>query len=163
MALRQWLAPMAAGMVGAALVILGGLLWNLGSNGGVIRVLGGSTSAEPSDGSAGHAGSPGPAGWQAYVGGNGYNSSCDYRFHLLIPPAKSAQMSIDLSRYAGDAAFIYPTIVSKHFLQAQIAEAGESIAVDVNDAGGDNCGSGHAVLSDLPNMCFDIKIEQRCY
>jgi hypothetical protein len=163
MALRQWLAPMAAGMAGAAVVILGGLLWNLGSNGGVIRVLGGIAPTEPSDGSAKHASTSASAGWQAYVSGNGYNSSCDYRFHLLIPPDKSAQISIDLSRYAGEAAFIYPTIVSKHFLQAQIAESGESIAVDVNDADGDNCGHGHAILSDLPRMCFDIKVEQRCY
>jgi hypothetical protein len=164
MALRGWLAPSVAGAGGAAVVVLAGLLWNLGSNGGLIRILGGVTPAELSGGSAKHAGGAAASlGWQPDAGNSGYNPSCDYRFHLLIPPDKSAQISIDLSRYAGDASFIYPTVVNKHFLHAQIAEGGESIAIDVNDKGGNACGHGQAILSDLPSMCFDTKIEQRCY
>jgi hypothetical protein len=163
MALRGWLAPGAAGMGGAALVILGGLLWNLASNGGLLRVLGGVTAAELSDGLAKRAGGIASSGWQAHAASNGYIPSCDYRFHLLIPPDKSAKMSIDLSRYAGDSSFIYPTIVNTHFLQAQIAEASESIVVDISDKDGDSCKHDQAVLSDLPRMCFDTKIEQRCY
>jgi hypothetical protein len=162
MALRSWLASAGAGMAGAAVVILGGLLWNLGSNGGLIRVLGGITPAELSDGLAKHA-SAASSGWQTRVDGNGYKPSCDYRFHLLIPPEKSAKMSIDLSRYAGDSSFIFPTIVNNHFLQALIAEAGESISIDISDKDGDICSHGQAILSDLPNICFDTKIEQRCY
>src|SRR5271165_1025424 len=109
MALQGWLAPLVAGAGGAAVVVLAGLLWNLGSNGGLIRILGGVTTAELSDGSAKHAGgTAASSGWQADANGNGYNPSCDYRFHLLIPPDKSAQISIDLSRYAGDVSFIYP-------------------------------------------------------
>jgi hypothetical protein len=163
MALRGWLAPLVAGAVGAAVVVLAGLLWNLSSNGGLVRLLGGVTPAGLSGGSVQHAGSAASSGWQTYVESNGYNPSCDYRFHLLIPPDKSAQISIDLSRYAGDASFIYPTVVNKRFLQAQIAESGESIAIDINDRGGSACGRGQAILSDLPSMCFDTKIEQRCY
>jgi len=164
MALRGWLALLLAGAAGAEVVILAGLLWNLSSNGGLIRILGGVTPAELSGGSAKHAGdAAASSGWQTDAGDNGYNPSCDYRFHLLIPPDKSAQISIDLSRYAGDASFIYPTVVNKHFLQAQIAESGESIAIDVDDKGGNACGRGQAILSDLPSMCFDTKIEQRCY
>jgi len=145
-------------------VVLAGLLWNLGSNGGLIRILGGVTPADLSDGSAKHAaGATASPAWQTAAGDNGYNPSCDYRFHLLIPPDKSAQISIDLSRYAGDASFIYPAVVNKHFLQAQIAESGESIAIDINDKGGNACSHGQAILSDLPSMCFDTKIEQRCY
>jgi hypothetical protein len=164
MALREWLAPLVAGAGGAAILISGGLVWNSSSNGGLIRALGGVTRAELSSGSAKPTGgAAASSGWQTYVESNGYNPSCDYRFHLLIPPDKSAQISIDLSRYAGDASFIYPTVVNKRFLQAQIAEGGESIAIDVNDKGGNACGHSQAILSDLPSMCFDTKIEQRCY
>jgi|HubBroStandDraft_6_1064221.scaffolds.fasta_scaffold405756_1 hypothetical protein len=164
MALRGWLAPLAAGVAGAAVVVLAGLLWNLSSNGGLIRILGGVTPAELSGGSAKHAGgAAASSGWQTDADDNGYNPSCDYRFHLLIPPDKSAQISIDLSRYAGDASFIYPTIVNKYFLQAQIAENGESIAIDINDKNSNTCSHGQATLSDLPSMCFDTKIEKRCY
>jgi hypothetical protein len=162
MALRGWLVSAAAGLGGAAVLMFAGLVWNLGSNGGLIRALGGITPAEFSSGSVQHAGSAASSKWQTYVEGNGYNSACDYRFHLLIPPEKSAKISIDLSRYAGEASFIYPMIVNKHFLQAQIAEAGESIAIDIHDTDADDCSHGQAVLSDLPGMCFDTKVEQRC-
>jgi hypothetical protein len=162
MALKGWLASVAAGMAGAAVLVLGGLVWNLYSNGGLIRALGGITPAELSGGSTRQSGSAASSGWQAYVEGNGYNPSCAYRFHLMIPPDKSAKISIDLSRYAGEATFIYPTIVNKQFLQAQIAPAGESIAIDIGDTDGNTCSHGQAVLSDLPRMCLDTKIEQRC-
>jgi hypothetical protein len=95
-----------------------------------------------------------PTGW--------LQSSCDYRVHLMIPPEKAKKISIDLSRYAESSSFIYPTIVSANFLQAVIMEPGEPISVDISGKTGGDCEPGSAVLGNLPGMCFDTKIEQRC-
>jgi hypothetical protein len=160
---RTHLISLVAGMVGATIVVAGGLLWNAGSQGRLVRALGGVTLDQPAVMSSTHpTGAPSAAGWRPFAGKNGYNSACDYRFHLLIPPAKAAKMSIDLSRYADASSFIYPTIVNSHFLQAVIMEPGEPIAVDMSDAKGGDCDAGNANLGNLPGMCFQTKIEERC-
>jgi len=155
MASRQWIGSTTAGMGGAVLVVLAALLWNYGSNGGLIRALGGPSAED-------HPGGRHTANGEADSGKNGFSASCDYRVHLLIPPEKAKKISIDLSRYAGDSSFIYPTIVNDHFMQALILGSGESIAVEISGADGGDCGFGQASLSDLPKMCFDTKVEQRC-
>jgi hypothetical protein len=145
---------MIAGMGGAVIVILAGLLWNWCSNGGLVRLLGGVTADELSDRLLRPAGSGASAKWEAFANKKGYNSICDYR--------KAAKISIDLLRYASESSFIYPTIVSDHFLQGLINEPGEPIAVDLNDTDSGGCAARQAILSNLPGMCFDTKIEQRC-
>ncbi len=149
MSTRSWLTWMVAGMGGAVIVILAGLLWNSGSNGGLVRLLGGvGSSTSPK--------------WETFANKNGYNVACDYRIHLLIPPEKATKISIDLSRYTGDSSFIYPTVVNNRFLQAIIMAPGNPIAVDLSDKESGGCDPGQAGLSNLPGMCFDTKIEQRC-
>ena len=80
----------------------------------------------------------------------------------LLQSLSAAKISIDLSRYAGDSSFIYPTVVNNRFLQAIIIAPGEPIAVDLGDKDSSGCDPGQAGLSNLPRMCFDTKIEQRC-
>jgi len=143
-------------------VTLVGLLWNSNSNGGLVRLLGGVTADELSMVSPKQAGGAVAPKWTNVASKDGYNLSCDYRFHLIISKIQATKISLDLSRYAGEAVF-YPTIVNDHFLQALILESGEAISVDIrNNSGGDGCEPGQASLSDLPGMCFDTKIEQRC-
>jgi len=162
MAARANLTSLAMGIVGAVIAIAFGLAWNASSHGGLLRALGGATPDQLHGPSAVAATSAAAPGWRPFTGTNGYNPACDYRFHLLIPPEKAAKISIDLSRYAGDASLIYPTIVNRHFLQAAVMEPGEPIAVDISDASGGDCSAGNASLSDLPGMCFETKIEERC-
>jgi hypothetical protein len=163
MAWRTHLMSLIAGMVGAAIVVAGGLVWNVMSPGGLVRALGGLVSDQaPAVASAHPTGAPSTAGWRPFAGKNGYNPACDYRFHLLIPAAKAARMSINLSRYADASSFIYPTIVNGHFLQAVIMEPGEPIAIDMSDAKSSDCDAGNATLDNLPGMCFETKIEERC-
>lgn len=160
MAWRTQLTSLAAG---AAIVVAGGLLWNLISPGGLVRALGGFASDQAPAVASTHAtGAPSAASWRPFAGKHGYNTACDYRFHLLIPTEKAAKMSIDLSRYADASSFIYPTIVNSHFLQAVIMEPGEPIAVDMSDAKGGDCAAGSASLGNLPGMCFETRIEERC-
>jgi hypothetical protein len=161
---RAYLISLIAGMVGAAIVVTVGLVWNASSQGRLVRALIGVTSDQPrAVASAQPTGAPSSAAsWRIFAGKNGYNPACDYRFHLLIPAEKAAKMSIDLSRYADASSFIYPTIASKHFLQAVIMEPGEPIAVDMSDANGGDCDAGNASLGNLPGMCFETRIEERC-
>jgi hypothetical protein len=153
---RSWLISLLAGIGGAAIVLLTGPLWTPGNHGsaGVSRDTPPAKTAEPA-GSA-------IAKWQTFGGQAGYNPSCDYRVRLIIPPEKAKKISIDLSRYAEDSSFIYPTIVNANFLQAVIMEPGEPISVDISGKTGGDCQPGRAVLGNLPGMCFDTKIEQRC-
>jgi hypothetical protein len=162
MAARANLTSLAMGIVGAAIVVAVGLAWNASSHGGLVRALGGATPGRVPGSSAAAPASATAPGWRPSTGKNGYNPACDYRFYLLIPPDKAAKISIDLSRYAGDASLIYPTVVNRHFLQAAIMEPGEPIAVDISDASGGDCSAGNASLSNLPGMCFETKIEERC-
>jgi len=162
MASPAWLAPMVAGMGGAVVVVLAGLLWNSASNGGLVRVLGGVPADQSPAPPTNHPGGSATAKWATFASKNAYNPSCDYRFHLIISPEKAAKMSINLSRYAGDTAFIYPTIISNHFMQALIIAPGEPIAIDLRETDGGECVPGQAALSNLPGICFDTKIEQRC-
>jgi len=151
-----------AGMVGAAIVFAIGLAWNSSSHGGFVRALGSVTPEQPAAVSSSHPATTSAASWRPVAGKSGYNPACDYRLHLLIPPTKAAKISIDLSRYADASSFIYPTIVNDHFLQAVIMEPGEPIALDISDAKGDDCEAGNASLGNLPGMCFETKIEERC-
>ena len=128
----------------------------------LFRALGGPTSDQPSASPSASPSAAEPLAWHTFNGQNGYKPACSYRFHLLIPAEKAAKISIDLSRYAGDASFIYPAIVNSHFLQAAIMEPGEPIAIDINDAKVADCGPGDAILDNLPRMCFGTKIEERC-
>jgi hypothetical protein len=162
MAARANLTSLAMGNAGAAIVVAVGLAWNASSRGGLVRALGAATPDQLSGQSAVAPPSAAAPGWRPFTGKNGHNPACDYRFHLLIPPEKAAKISLDLSRYTGDASLIYPTVVNRHFLQAAIMEPGEPIAVDISDATGGDCSAGTASLSDLPGMCFETKIEERC-
>jgi hypothetical protein len=162
MAWRQGLTALMAGMGGAAIVIVAGLVWNSASNGGFVRVLGGVTADELSRRLPVHPGASASAKWQAFAGPNGYNPACDYRLQLIIARDKAAKMSIDLSRYAGDASFIYPTSINGHVMQALILAPGEPISVEISDRDGGGCDRWQAALSNLPGLCFDTKIEQRC-
>jgi hypothetical protein len=159
---RTYLTSLIAGMAGAAIVFAIGLVWNSSSHGGLVRALGSVAPEQPSAVSLAHPTTTSSASWRPFTGKSGYNPACDYRIHLLIPAAKAAKISIDLSRYADDSSFIYPTIVNNHFLQAVIMEPGEPIALDIRDAKGGDCGAGSASLGDLPRMCFETKIEERC-
>jgi hypothetical protein len=160
--MRSWLTALVAGAAGAGIVILIAVLWGFGSGGGFVRTLGGGAPNQPSANLSGSAAGSALAKWEPFAGKSGYSASCDYRIHLLMTPEKAAKMSIDLSRYAEAASFIYPTIVNQHFLQAVIMEPGEPISVDIRDTDGGDCDAGRASLSNLPGMCFDTKIEQRC-
>jgi hypothetical protein len=160
---RTHLISLVGGMVGAAIVVAVGLMWNASSPGGLVRALGGLASDQPPVMASAHpTGAPSAASWRPFAGKDSYNPACDYRFHLLIPAEKAAKISIDLSRYADASSFIYPTIVNSRFLQAVIMEPGEPIAIDVSDAKGGDCGAGSARLDNLPRMCFETKIEERC-
>jgi hypothetical protein len=157
MAWRTYLTSFVAGMAGAAIVIPIGLVWNAKSQGGLVRALGVAAPeppARPANASA--------ASWQPFTGKSGFNPACDYRFRLLIPAEKAAKMSIDLSRYADATSFLYPTIVNKHFLQAVIMAPGEPIAVDMSDAKSNDCDAGNVALDNLPGLCFETKLEERC-
>jgi hypothetical protein len=159
---RRWLAAVAGGVAGALLVALTALLWNAASPGGLIRFVGGVSAQEGLSQSAQQAAGSALAAWQPYAGKDGYNPACDYRLHLLISPDQARNISVDLSRYAGDAAFIYPTVVNVGFLQAVILESGRTIVVETSDESGAACPHGQGSLSNLPGMCFDTKIERRC-
>jgi hypothetical protein len=159
---RTYLTSLIAGMAGAAIVFAIGLVWNSSSHGGLVRALGSVAPEQPPVVSSAHPTTTSSASWRAFAGNSGYNPACDYRIHLLIPAEKAAKISIDLSRYADDSSFIYPTIVNSHFLQAVIMEPGEPIAVDVRDAKGGGCDAGNASLDNLPRMCFETRIEERC-
>jgi hypothetical protein len=152
---RSRLILLLAGMAGAVIFLLTVPPWDSAATKGE------GSGGAPSPTAAAPAGSA-MATWQTFAGKAGYNPSCDYRVHLVIPPEKAAKISIDLSRYAGETSFIYPTIVNANFLQAVIMEPGEPISVDISGKEGGDCGAGHAVLGNLPGMCFDTKIEQRC-
>ena len=149
---RTFLTSLIAGMAGAAIVLAIGWAWN--SHGGLVQAPSGAASAQPATTPA--------ASWRVFAGKSGYDPSCDYRLHLLIPPAKAAKISINLSRYAAESSVFYPTIVSSHFLQAVIMAPGEPIALDVSDAKSEGCEAGNARLDNLPDMCFETKIEERC-
>lgn len=159
---RTYLTSLIAGMAGAAIVFAIGFLWNSNSHDGLVRTLGGGAPEQPAAVSSARSTTSSTASWRPFVGNSGYNPACDYRLHLLIPPAKAAKISIDLSRYTADSSFFYPTIVNNHFLQAVIMAPGEPIALDVSDAKGEDCGAGKASLGNLPGMCFETKIEERC-
>lgn len=155
---RTCLTSLIAGMAGAAIVLAIGLVWNSSSHGGLVRALGSAAPEQPSVRPT----IASSASWRPFAGKSGYNPACDYRIHLLIPAEKAAKISIDLSRYADESSFIYPTIVNNHFLQAVIMEPGEPIALDISDAKRSGCDAGNASLDNLPRMCFDTKIEERC-
>ena len=159
---RTLLTSLIAGMVGAATVFAIGLTWNSGSLGGRVPAPSGVTPGQPAAVSSAHPTTAPVANWRPFAAKGGYNPACDYRLHLLIPPAKAAKISINLSRYAADSSVIYPTIVNTHFLQAVIMAPGEPIALNVSDAKNDNCDAGNAILDNLPSMCFETKIEERC-
>lgn len=159
---RTFLTSLIAGMAGAAIVFAIGLAWKPSSHGGVVQAPSGVTPQQPAAVSSAPPTTASAASWRLFAGKSGYNPACDYRLHLLIPPAKAAKISIDLSRYAADSSFIYPTIVNSHFLQAVIMAPGEPIALNISDAKGDSCDAGNAILDNLPSMCFETKIEERC-
>jgi hypothetical protein len=158
---RTYLTSLVAGMAGAAIVLAIGLAWNSSSHGGLVQTPSGVTPEQPSAASSVHPTTAPAASWRAFAGKGGFNPACDYRIHLLIPAAKAAKISIDLSRYADASSFIYPTVVNSHFLQAVIIEPGEPIALNISDAKGGDCDAGNASLDNLPRMCFETKIEER--
>jgi hypothetical protein len=161
-AVRPWLAAVSGGVVGAVLAAATALLWNAASPGSLVRFLGGVAAQ---DGVAGPAKEPvgsAPTRWQSYTGKGVYNPACDYRLHLLISPDQAHNISVNLSRYTGDAAFIYPTVINAKFLQAVILEAGRTIVVETGDEPNAECPHGQASLSNLPGMCFATTIERRC-
>lgn len=159
---RTYLTSLIAGMVGAAIILAIVLVWNPSPPGGLVRAFGGGAPAPPSAPSPPPPANPTSVSWRPFAGKSGYNPACDYRIHLLIPAEKAAKISIDLSRYADASSFIHPTIVNSHFLQAVIMEPGEPIALDISDAKSGSCDAGNAALDNLPRMCFETKIEERC-
>jgi hypothetical protein len=100
--------------------------------------------------------------WSPYAPGENFKPACDYRIHLITPAAGAATAAADLSEYLRPGAYLYPTAINDHRLQALVLANRTAVAFTISSVAGGVCASGQAQLDTAERTCFDTRIEQRC-
>ena len=103
-----------------------------------------------------------PLSWQPYAGGENFQLDCEYRFRLVTPAAGPAAGGIDLSPLLAATTYLYPSVVTRHQMQASAVVNRTPVTVTIANVAGGACAPGEARLGSDGNSCFDTEIEQSC-